>query len=161
MVAMLITRPIVGRFGDRIGYRRIFIPSLVLITLGMVCLAAWPARMGLIVAASVFALGFGAAYPTFAAYVMQDVGEARRGAAFGAIIAAFDTGIGAGSTMTGWLSGQAGFPFAFAVAAGLSALALPAFLVMDRRHRRTRIETAEAGMRSTAESAEIAEHTLG
>ena len=64
---------------------------------------------------------------------MQDIGETRRGAAFGAILAAFDTGIGTGSTMTGWLSGRAGFPTAFAVAAVLAALALPMFLLVDKR----------------------------
>ncbi len=66
---------------------------------------------------------------------MQDIGETRRGAAFGAILAAFDTGIGTGSTMTGWLSGRAGFPIAFAVAAVLAALALPMFLLVDKRLR--------------------------
>jgi predicted MFS family arabinose efflux permease len=65
---------------------------------------------------------------------MQDVGETRRGAAFGAILAAFDTGIGTGSTLTGWLSGRVGFPPAFTLAAVLAALALPAFLLLDRRH---------------------------
>ena len=64
---------------------------------------------------------------------MQDVGETRRGAAFGAILAAFDTGIGTGSTMTGWLSGRVGFPTAFAVAAVLAAMALPMFLLVDKR----------------------------
>ena len=65
----------------------------------------------------------------------------RRGA-FGAILAAFDTGIGAGSTMSGWLIGRHGFPTAFGLAAALSALALPAFLLSERRfghsHRNNR-----------------------
>ena len=52
----------------------------------------------LIASAIVFGVGFGTAYPVFVAYVMRDVSAARRGAAFGAILAAFDTGIGTGST---------------------------------------------------------------
>ena len=59
-----------------------------------------------------------------------------RGAAFGAILAAFDTGIGTGSTSMGWLIQHYGFGTAFGVAAGLSALALPYFLVIDRFHSR-------------------------
>ena len=47
--------------------------------------------------AVVFGLGFGTAYPVFAAYVMEHVDPRRRGAAFGGILAAFDTGIGTGS----------------------------------------------------------------
>jgi len=132
-VTTLLTRPFLGRFGDRIGYRRIFLPSLVIMTLGMIALTFSNTRLGLQFSASAFALGFGTAYPAFAAYVMQGVGHERRGAAFGAILAAFDTGIGAGSTMSGWLIGRHGFPAAFGLAAALSALALPAFLLSERR----------------------------
>jgi predicted MFS family arabinose efflux permease len=60
------------------------------------------------------------------------VSAARRGAAFGAILAAFDTGIGTGSTTMGWLIQHMGFRTAFGVAAALSALALPYFMVADR-----------------------------
>ena len=132
-VTTLLTRPFLGRFGDRIGYRRIFLPSLVIMTLGMIALTFSNTRLGLQFSASAFALGFGTAYPAFAAYVMQGVGHERRGAAFGAILAAFDTGIGAGSTMSGWLIDRHGFPAAFGLAAALSALALPAFLLSERR----------------------------
>jgi predicted MFS family arabinose efflux permease len=65
---------------------------------------------------------------------MRGVSAERRGAAFGAILAAFDTGNGTGSTSIGWLIQRFGFRGAFAVAAGLSALALPYFLAIDRVH---------------------------
>lgn len=129
----LLARPALGRFGDRIGYRRIFLPSLGVMALGMAALPLAATRNGLMGAAALFAAGFGTAYPAFAAWVMQDVGEARRAAAFGAILAAFDTGIGSGSTMTGWLIGRAGFQAAFGVAAVLATAALPAFLLVERR----------------------------
>ena len=69
----------------------------------------------------------------FVAYVMRDISAARRGAAFGAILAAFDTGIGTGSTTVGWLIEHYGFAAAFGVAAALSAIALPYFVVVDRQ----------------------------
>ncbi len=129
----LVTRPVLGRLGDQLGYRRLFIPCLVMMTLGLAVLPMATTAVHLSISAGLFAIGFGSSYPVFAAYVMQDVGETRRGAAFGAILAAFDTGIGTGSTMTGWLSGRAGFPTAFAVAAVLAAMALPMFLLVDKR----------------------------
>lgn len=129
----LVTRPFFGRLGDQIGYRRLFMPCLVAMAAGLALLPVARSAQMLALSAAVFGLGFGTSYPMFAAYVMQDVPESRRGAAFGAILAAFDTGIGAGSTLTGWLIGRAGFTVAFAVAAAMAALALPAFLVMDRR----------------------------
>ncbi len=132
-LVMLVTRPVLGRLGDQLGYRRLFIPCLVMMTLGLAVLPMATTAVHLSISAGLFAIGFGSSYPVFAAYVMQDIGETRRGAAFGAILAAFDTGIGTGSTMTGWLSGRAGFPTAFAVAAVMAAMALPMFLLVDKR----------------------------
>ncbi len=132
-IVILITRPLSGPLGDRIGYKRVFIPALVLITLGLTALTLASSRPGLMASAVVFGCGFGTAYPAFAAYVLKNVASHRRGAAFGAIIAAFDTGIGTGSTTVGWLIERFGFRTAFGTAAALSALALPYFLVVDRR----------------------------
>jgi MFS family permease len=141
----LVTRPFIGRLGDQVGYRRLFIPCLVMITVGLAVLPFATTFWHMVLSASLFAVGFGSSYPVFAAYVMQDVGETRRGAAFGAILAAFDTGIGTGSTLTGWVSGRAGFPVAFSIAAVLASLALPMFLVMDRRFGpRTRLQVKPA-----------------
>jgi MFS family permease len=132
-VVVLLTRPIAGRLGDRFGYRRIFLPCLVLISIGLGCLAVGGTRPLLIASALIFGMGFGTAYPVYVGYVMRDVSAARRGAAFGAILAAFDTGIGTGSTSIGWMIQHLGFRSAFGAAAILSALAVPYFLVVDRR----------------------------
>jgi MFS family permease len=128
----LVTRPILGTIADRAGYRRVFIPCLLLMAVGLAILPFARSGIGLAASAAVFALGFGTSYPIFAAYALQDVHEWRRGAAFGAILAAFDTGIGAGSTVSVWLIVRAGFATAFGVAAVLAALALPVFLLVDR-----------------------------
>jgi MFS family permease len=131
-VVMLVTRPLAGRLGDRFGYRRIFLPCLVLIAVGLACLVFGGTRFWLVTSAAIFGAGFGTAYPVFASYVMRQVGPARRGAAFGAILACFDTGIGTGSTTMGWIIGRYGFASAFGTAAVLSAFALPYFLIADR-----------------------------
>jgi MFS family permease len=134
-IVILLTRPLSGTLADRIGYRRVFMPCLLLIAFGLALLAAGATRGSLVASAVVFGVGFGTAYPVFVAYVMRHVSPARRGAAFGAILAAFDTGIGTGSTAVGWLIQRFGFSTAFAVAATLSAIALPYFVAADRRLR--------------------------
>jgi MFS family permease len=134
-IVILVTRPMSGRLGDRLGYRRVFVPCLLLISLGLAILAAGGTRATMIVSAIVFGVGFGTAYPVYVGYVMRDVSPARRGAAFGAILAAFDTGIGTGSTSMGWVIQRHGFQTAFAMAAAVSALALPYFLLIDRTLR--------------------------
>jgi MFS family permease len=130
-VVILMTRPMSGRLGDRYGYRRVFLPCLLLITLGLSLLVVGGTRRWLLASAAIFGVGFGTAYPTFAGYVMRQVGAARRGAAFGAILACFDIGIGTGSTSMGWIIQHYGFSRAFGTAALLSALALPYFLLAD------------------------------
>ena len=133
-IVVLCTRPFTGGLGDRWGYKQVFIPCLVMISLGLGCLAMGGSRGWMITSAIIFGIGFGTAYPAYVGYVMHGVSAARRGAAFGAILAAFDTGIGTGSTSIGWLIQRFGFRTAFAAAAGLSALALPYFLLIDRVH---------------------------
>jgi MFS family permease len=133
-IVVLCTRPFTGHLGDRIGYKRVFVPCLVMISVGLACLAAGGTRFWMLTSALIFGVGFGTAYPNYVGYVMRGVSAERRGAAFGAILAAFDTGIGTGSTSIGWLIQRFGYRTAFAVAAGLSALALPYFLMIDRVH---------------------------
>jgi MFS family permease len=134
-IVILLTRPLSGPLADRIGYRRVFMPCLLLIAAGLALLSAASSLTWLIASAIVFGTGFGTAYPVFVAYVMRDITAARRGAAFGAILAAFDTGIGTGSMIVGWLIERHGFAAAFGVAAALSAIALPYFVIVDRRLR--------------------------
>jgi MFS family permease len=131
-IVILITRPVLGRLGDRFGYRNVFIPCLVLIACGLGVLALGGTRGYILASAVIFGIGFGTAYPTYVGYVMKGVSATRRGAAFGAILAAFDTGIGTGSTTMGWLIQRHGFATAFGVAATLAVLALPYFLMIDR-----------------------------
>jgi MFS family permease len=137
-LVVLCTRPVTGRLGDSWGYRRVFVPCLVMISCGLACLALGGSRFWMVTSAVIFGIGFGTAYPAYVGYVMRDVAADRRGAAFGAILAAFDTGIGTGSTSMGWLVDRFGFPNAFGIAAAISALALPYFLIVDRAHRRAR-----------------------
>jgi MFS family permease len=131
-IVILVTRPLLGHLGDRIGYRKVFAPCLLIIACGLGVLALGGTRPLLLTSAIVFGIGFGTAYPAYVGYVMKGVSAERRGAAFGAILAAFDTGIGTGSTSMGWLIQHHGFATAFGVAAGLAAFALPYFLIVDR-----------------------------
>lgn len=131
-LVILITRPLSGRLGDRLGYRRIYVPCLALIAVGLFCLTRGGSLFWQLTSSIVFGAGFGTAYPVFVGYAMLHVDAERRGAAFGAILAAFDTGIGTGSTTMGWIIGRFGFQAAFGTAALLSVLSVPYFLITDR-----------------------------
>ena len=131
-IVILVTRPFSGALADRVGHRKVLIPCLVLIFAGMGVLAFGGTLELLVISAVVFGIGFGTAYPVFAAHVIQNVDPGRRGAGFGSILAAFDTGIGSGSITTGWLIEHYGFSTAFGAAAILAGLALPYYLIVER-----------------------------
>jgi MFS family permease len=132
-VVVVATRIFSGRLADRLGHRRLFLPCLGLVTFGLALTALVHNRAQMVLAAAVFGLGFGNMYPAFVAHVVKFVDPARRGAAFGGILAAFDTGIGTGSIAVGALAEQLGFRAAFLGAAALSAFSIPYFLWSERR----------------------------
>jgi len=132
-LTILATRPVSVPLADRIGRKKVLLPSLGLTVVGLALLSAGGTRPWLIASAVVFGAGFGTAYPVFAAHVTRHVPPARRGAAFGAILAAVDTGIGSGSICAGWIIARHGFEASFAGAAFLAALAVPFFLFAERR----------------------------
>jgi MFS family permease len=126
-LVVLATRSVLGPLADRVGHGKVLLPCLVLASAGLGLLSLGGTLPWLLASAVVFGTGFGTAYTTFAAYVLRSVGAGRRGAAFGGMLAAFDTGIGTGSIVTGFIAERSGFGVAFAAAACLAALAAPYF----------------------------------
>jgi MFS family permease len=137
-IVILATRSVLGPLADRVGPWKVLLPCLLLTTLGIGLLSFGGTLRWLLASACVFGAGFGTAYTAFAAHVLRHVDPGRRGAAFGAMLAAFDTGIGTGSIVTGWIAERAGFGVAFAVAAALAALSAPYFAWAEPRLLRAR-----------------------
>ena len=131
--AILSTRPFIGRYADRVGHNRIIVPCLAMVVLGVAVLTIADSREMFVVSALLFGVGFGSVYPLFVAHLMHNMPEHRRGATFGALIGAFDTGIGTGSIAIGWMSERYGFSRAFAVAAMLAAVSIPYYLFLEKR----------------------------
>jgi predicted MFS family arabinose efflux permease len=135
-VSMFAGRLLIGRTIDRIGHRKVLLPSLVMAALGMAATAFATGAPMLVVAGLLFGMGFGLMWPAFAAIIIGRSAPARRGAAYGAMIAAFDTGIGTGSTVLGIAIQRFGYRPAFTAAAVLAALAAPYFLLVEKRQVR-------------------------
>jgi MFS family permease len=143
-LAIVATRPFLGRYADRVGHARVIVPCLGLIVLGVTLLVFVSSRAGFVLSALLFGVGFGSAYPIFVAHLMHHVADHRRGATFGALIGAFDTGIGTGSIAIGWLSEHYGFSRAFAVAAAMALLSIPYFLYVEKRQWTTFVSARPA-----------------
>jgi MFS family permease len=132
-VSMIVARLTLGRRLDQIGHRPVLVRCLWLPPIGLAVLAAANSAPAIALAAMIFGAGFGLMHPSFTAFMMTHVAPARRGAAYGAMIAAFDTGIGTGSSVMGALVHHVGYREAFAVTAVLAACSLPTFLFAERR----------------------------
>ena len=126
-LTIVATRPFIGRYADRVGHARVIVPCLAMIVVGVWLLAVAASQAMFVVSALFFGLGFGSAYPIFVAHLMHHVAEHRRGATFGALIGAFDTGIGTGSIAVGWISERYGFGRAFGVAGAIALYVDPVF----------------------------------
>jgi MFS family permease len=132
-VTVLVTRVLLPPLVDRgASPQRLFLSSLLLVPPGLVLLARADSRPALVVAAIVFAAGFGSAYPSFMTWVLARTDSRHRAATFGSVLFAFDTAIGCGSLLVGQLGDAAGLDRAFLLLAGFSALAVPSFLLTQR-----------------------------
>jgi MFS family permease len=132
-LSTMVGRLTIGRTLDRRGHRRVLVRCFLAPPAGLALLALAQGELSFVLAGIVFGAGFGLLHPAYTAYVMGHVAASRRGAAFGAMLATFDTGIGMGSSVMGRLIQSHGFRIAFLAAGLIAALALPCFLVAERR----------------------------
>ena len=134
-IALLVTRPLAAATADRIGHRRVLVSALVMMASGLALLAARESFSWLVASAIVFGVGLAGSYPALAGYLMRDTGERQRGAVFGTVLAAGNTGVGTGSSLTGWVIQHFGFRAAFGTAAAIVAISGLSFILVDRKRR--------------------------
>ncbi|MEO8276889.1 MAG: MFS transporter [Thermoanaerobaculia bacterium] len=130
---MLALRPFIGKWIDRVGPFNALRPSIVAVAIALSFLPLAETRPAIVACAILYGLGFAAIGPAFTTYVIGRVAPARRGAAFGVNIAAFDTGIGSGSILFGPVIAHAGFAPAFAIAAVAAISSWPYFTWARKR----------------------------
>ncbi len=134
-VTVVLSRLLLGSMPDRIGALRAGTIAALAACAGLVIVAlahTWP-----VAAAGGVVMGFGFAtlYPALALWVVDRVGEERRGAALGTFTAFFDAGFGLGAPIAGAVAALLGYPAAFWLAAAfalVSALLTVALARADR-----------------------------
>lgn len=132
-LTVLATRVVLPRLADRYGKPvLLLLVSLLLVPPGLALLGLAHSRATLVAAAIVFGTGFGNAYPTFMTWVLARTDPRQRAATFGSVLLAFDTAIGTGSLLVGTLGDRVGLGTAFLILAGVSAFAVPTFLLTRR-----------------------------
>jgi len=132
-IALVLFRICFSHLGDRMGPKRMLYPGLVLIPFAFGWLGIAHTRWEMIASATVFGIGWGAAYPAFVTIILGNTDPARRARTFGSIVWAFDTGIGLGSFAIGAIGQHFGLAKAFLAAAALSCLSIPIFALTSPR----------------------------
>jgi MFS family permease len=129
-LSILVVRPLLAPWADRFGARRALPPLIAMVAAGLALVPVADDTVSLALAALVYGAGFSAVYPVFSALILARVPPERHGAAFGAMLAAFDIGIGSGSLAFGPLVAHVGERPAFWGAAALALAAWPLLLLL-------------------------------
>jgi len=143
-LSILVLRPALGPLVDRVGARRVLPPSIVLVAAGLALLPFQHDVAGTAVASLVFGAGFSTLYPAFSTLMLARVAPERHGSAFGAMLAAFDIGIGSGSLAFGPLVAHLGPEVAFVTGAALAFSAWPLLRWLEPNPERLAMRAALA-----------------
>jgi predicted MFS family arabinose efflux permease len=110
------------------------LPAMLLgATLGLFLLAAMPGGLWRhILSALLYGAGYSMLHTLLNAKLLDTTEPARRGSAFGALLFAFDAGIGLGSFSLGWVIGHHGYRLGWALGALAMLAALPTALRLSR-----------------------------
>jgi MFS family permease len=128
-LALIAVRAAGGSLSDRVGRAAVVIPGMVLAAVGMVLVAMATSLTGLLVAAVLYGLGFGAVNPALMALTVDRCGLANRGAAMATFSGSFDLGIGVGSVLLGYVLQLSDFGTMYLAAAGVAVGGLVIFVM--------------------------------
>ncbi|MBA8795033.1 EmrB/QacA subfamily drug resistance transporter [Friedmanniella endophytica] len=126
VLAGVVLMPVLGRLGDRLGRRPVFVAALLVFVLGSVAGALAPSMPVLIAARLVQGAGGGGLFVLVEAIVADVVPPAPRTLVLSGIGAVFAVAAVVGPVLGGWLTGSVGWRWAFwmNVPLGLAAAAL-------------------------------------
>ncbi|WOD61430.1 MFS transporter [Niallia taxi] len=108
-VVMLMGRPFAGRWFDRFGANVIIYPCILLFAIGMLTLSNVNTAFFFLFAAALIGLGYGTLFPSFQTIAIQKAPPEKRGLATATFLSLFDSGIGIGSFLVGFVGDMIGF----------------------------------------------------
>jgi MFS family permease len=117
-------RWLAGRFGDRVGPVRLLAPAMVLAALGAGALVFIGSAAAVLVGATLFGIGFGAAQNLTLATMYNRSPKSRYGQVSALWNLAYDGGWGLGAMVFGMVVAGTGYPAAFGLTAAIVALAI-------------------------------------
>ncbi len=132
-VAALFLRVGFGWLPDRVGAKKVLLPSMLSLAFGFLVLAGATTDRDVWIAGVLCGIGHGYAFPILFGMVVDRAPLANRGMAMAVYTALFDLGVLTGGPLFGLWIETWGFAAMFGFAAVLTSLGLAIFLVWDGR----------------------------
>lgn len=131
---LVLTRFVVGPAHDRFGDNATIVPLLVSFMAALAVLSRWPTTAGVLVAAVLTSIGFGALLTSLQAIAVTVVPPLQVGVATSTYFVMLDLGVGLGPVILGALLPATGYSGLYAVLSGLMAVTIGVYwLVHGRR----------------------------
>jgi MFS family permease len=131
--AAVLLRIFLGWMPDRLGPKRVLLPSLGLLALGLFVLAFAASDRDVWLAGVLCGIGHGFTFPILFGLVVTRTPDENRGRAMALYTALFDVGVLAGGPLFGLLIQEAGFAGMYAAAGALILFGAVVFVVWDAR----------------------------
>lgn len=112
-ICLLVTRPLIGRLGDKYGIHRVLLPALVTYGAALFVISWASTLPAFLLAAVINSFGYGAAQPIIQALCMKSVPKERRGVASTTSYIGTDVGYLIGSPIAGALATAFGYSAMF------------------------------------------------
>jgi MFS family permease len=129
---VVLTRRIGGDLPDRVGPARVATAAAVVEAVGLTTIALAYSLPVALAGALAMGAAFSLLYPSLSLIVVNQVPEARRGAALGTFTAFFDAGVGLGAPLAGLAAALTDYEGSFLVAAAVALAAATLIAVAIR-----------------------------
>jgi MFS family permease len=131
--AAVVLRVVLGSLPERLGPKRVLLPAMVCMALGLAVLTFAESSAAVVVAGTLCGLGHGYTFPIVLGLVLARARPRERGAALAIYTALFDAGMLLGGPLLGSLIAATTYRTMFGAAAMGVAAGLLAFFAWDRR----------------------------
>lgn len=129
-IFVMVSRLFSGKIYDRKGDIYVIPPGVILIFIAMLLLSWLPNTTVLIIAASLYGLGFGTVQPALQAWAVNAAPGNRKGMANATFFSSFDLGVGVGALLFGQIAFLYGYSFIYIVSAVSVMISLIYYLIL-------------------------------
>ncbi|WP_028784656.1 MFS transporter [Thalassobacillus devorans] len=134
-MAMLFSRPYLGRAYDIKGPKFVILPCLFIFAFGLVFISFTSTAWMLLVSAAIIGLGYGTLLPSFQTMAVQSAPIERSGHSTATFFMFYDTGIAAGSFIWGVVVAKAGFQQLYLISAVVVLVLIGLFYVYQSKRQ--------------------------